>query len=422
MRGAGIEVGRLLIPVNLAGISPSSGNRQMQITNKTAWRRGSYALPLVHRQGRSRGSYAHSLAILLIGPGLFAHVLPQAVVEAAVPAWRAAGGHEAYRNNNLEEHFGNEHRMLLSFLKSRRKTDNGSQRTVTQNRCTAGANAPADKQARAAQDPSRNSTAVTADAESTLAPAKFCDGNNSKLGKGLMSFDMTPGVSCPGSTHAICRELRPDGNADPKPICWACRKKYRQQKMKDRLAVNLRFSRTDSFVEWANGVISRRRTAKAVRLPGTGDMYSAKFVSKVRSIVQANPKMRFWAYTRSWVIPSIWEELQKFGDEPNMVLWLSWDRAMARHYGPPPDRKFPWCWLATDDDDLPVEPVEIVWRYDGHLQWNQSLPEKHILGSSLVCPHEDGVTNTTCLKCGLCWRDAKFRQAKISKLLDKYKD
>jgi len=53
-----------------------------------------------------------------------------------------------------------------------------------------------------------------------IPAGKFCDGGNSKLGKGLMSFDMSPIVSCPGSKHAICRELRPDGKADPKPICW----------------------------------------------------------------------------------------------------------------------------------------------------------------------------------------------------------
>ena len=58
--------------------------------------------------------------------------------------------------------------------------------------------------------------------------------------------------------------------------------------------------------------------------------------------------------------------------------------------------------------------------YDGHLQWNQKLPEKHILGGSLVCPHEDGVSKTTCMACGICWRDAKFRTAKIGKLLEKH--
>jgi len=64
--------------------------------------------------------------------------------------------------------------------------------------------------------------------------AKFCE-NNSKLGKGAISFDMSPIRACPGSAHAICRELRPDGKADPKPICWACRKKYGQEKNKGRL-------------------------------------------------------------------------------------------------------------------------------------------------------------------------------------------
>ncbi len=325
------------------------------------------------------------------------------------PLWRlylrgAAGGHEAYRNNNLEEHCGNEDRMLLSFLKSRQKTGNGAHRAVDQQ-------APTEVE-------SRNPTG-SQDAESTLAPAKFCD-SNSKLGKGLMSFDMSPAVSCPGAKYAICRELRPDGNAEPKPICWACRKRYREQKKKDRLAANFRFSQTDAFVAWANETIARRRTVKAVRLPGIGDMYSATFVGKVRSIVQTNPMMRFWFYTRSWAVPNIWEELKKLKAMPNLTMWLSWDRRMAEHHGPPPDPDLPWCWLAIDDDDLPAEPVDSVWRNDGHLQWNQSLPEKHVLGGCLVCPHEDGVTNTTCATCGICWRDAKFRAAKTAKLLEKH--
>ena len=252
-------------------------------------------------------------------------------------------------------------------------------------------------------------------------PAKFCD-SNGKLGKGLISFDLLPGVSCPGSKHAICRELRPDGNADEKPICWACRKKYRQQKMKDRLAANYRFSQTDAFVEWANDVIGRRRTVKAVRMPGIGDQYSPEFVRKVGSIIRANPKMLFWFYTRSWAVPKIWKELEKLKAESNLSMWLSWDAKMAKHIGPPPDRDVPWCWLATTDDDLPPEPVALVWRYDGDLQWNQKLPERHVLANSVVCPHETGAaTRVTCATCGICWKGEKFRAAKITKLLEKYK-
>jgi len=389
----------------------------MRVSNRTTWCGVSIASPCL---GRSFAARSRSRDVSLIALGLFAHFLLQvADTEAAVPAWCAVGGHAGYCNNHLETLHGTKDLMQLSSVTFRRKTETGSHRTVTQNECTEGANALAVNQAGAIPVPCRNSTTVSPDAE-VMAPAKFCDGNNSKLGKSLMSFDMSPIVSCPGSKHAICRELRPDGNADPKPICWACRKRYREQKKKERLAANFRFSQSNAFVEWANGVISRRRTVKAVRMPGTGDMYSPEFVCKVRSIVQANPQMRFWAYTRSWAIPSIWEELQKFGDEPNMVLWLSWDRAMAKHHGPPPDRKFPWCWLAIDDNDLPAKPVDLVWRNDGHLQWNQSLPEMHSLGGSLVCPHEDGVTETTCAKCGLCWRGAKFRADTTARLLAKY--
>jgi hypothetical protein len=41
----------------------------------------------------------------------------------------------------------------------------------------------------------------------------FCD-SNSKLGKRMLSYDISPITTCPGSVHALCRELRPDGNAE----------------------------------------------------------------------------------------------------------------------------------------------------------------------------------------------------------------
>ena len=65
-RSAGIEEGWLPIPVNLTGIGPVARNRQMQISNKMTWRRDSNALPLVHRQGRSRG-FAYPFAGRFVG-------------------------------------------------------------------------------------------------------------------------------------------------------------------------------------------------------------------------------------------------------------------------------------------------------------------------------------------------------------------
>jgi hypothetical protein len=244
----------------------------------------------------------------------------------------------------------------------------------------------------------------------------FCDANH-KLGNGMLSYDLSPFLACPGSRLSLCREMRPDDGAIPKAICWACRGCYRQHKMKVRLAKNYCFTQTEQFVPWANKLLSRRHgKISAVRMPGTGDFYSVEFVAKVREIVRANPGTRFWAYTRSWTVPHIWAELQKLGDEPNMVLWLSWDRKLARHHGAPPDGKFPWAWLAETDEDLPPDRVDLVFRYMD--QSHRELPYRPVLGGYIVCPHEDGRTETTCLKCGICWGGKRFRSAKVARLLE----
>ena len=212
----------------------------------------------------------------------------------------------------------------------------------------------------------------------------FCDANR-KLGDGMLSFDISPILACPGSRLALCRELRPDGNVGWKPICWACRGCYREHEKKVRLSKNYCFSHTEQFVPWANKILGGCKKISAVRIPGTGDFYSPEFVAKVRAIVQANPSVKFWAYTRSWTVPSIWAELRKLGEEPNLVLWLSWDRKLAEYFGTPPDRTFPWSWLAETDDDLPPAPVDLVFRYMD--QSHREMPYLPVLGGTVVCPH-----------------------------------
>ena len=316
--------------------------------------------------------------------------------------------------------------MLLDFLKSHRTADH-SERAAVRQRHDALVRVGDSTLATCPVRPvtmTYSMSIVMPDDVTDVAPATFCE-NNRKLGKGLRSFDMAPIISCPGSAHAICRELRPDGNADPKPICFGKRGIYRQTKMQTRLAINFEFSKTSGFVPWAIDKLARRRTVIAVRLPGVGDFYSSQFVPKVRDIVRARRGTSFWAYTRSWIDPEIWAELQKLATEPNFTLWLSWDRKMAAHHGPPPDRSMPWCWLAETDDDMPPQPVDLVWRYEGRTYWNQKLPYQPAIGGCLVCPHENGETGrpkVPCAGCGICWRGAKFRAAKTARLLDKHQE
>lgn len=228
---------------------------------------------------------------------------------------------------------------------------------------------------------------------------------NRKLGagSGLVSFDMTPSKkNCPGAAHAGCREL-----------CWAKRNSYASGSSKNQLAINSAFSRTNHFSGWCVDQLSNN--AVAARIPGTGDFYSATFVRKVIDVARALPDVRFWCYTRCWWLTTIWAALEELGRQPNVSLWLSVDRKMLEHHGPPPACGLPVCWLAIDDGDVPLILVDLVWRNRG--KNNRPLPPQQILGNCVVCPHEDGVTETTCARCGMCWREKKFRNVAIAALL-----
>ncbi len=94
--------------------------------------------------------------------------------------------------------------------------------------------------------------------------------------------------------------------------------------------------------------LGRTRSSAAAARFGRGALLAPAILTTWNSLPRSGPsckrilRMKFWGYTKSWTVPAIWEELLKLGAEPNMVLWLSWDRKMAEHHGAPPDRTFPW--------------------------------------------------------------------------------
>ena len=59
----------------------------------------------------------------------------------------------------------------------------------------------------------------------------------------------------------------------------------------------------------------------------------------------------------------------------------------------------------------------VIYRYNPFSVWNYKPLEKRVIAGCLVCPHEDGITVTTCSECGICWRGFAFRNAKIATLL-----
>jgi len=256
------------------------------------------------------------------------------------------------------------------------------------------------------------------DMSSLPACGHFGSGND-KLDSSIFDYAMTPIAACPGCKHALCSELRPDGNAPCLPMCFGCRGRYRKETMKERLAKNFRFAQSDLFVPWANEYIARHRhQLKAVRMPGVGDLFSIEFIDRVRAIVLENSTVKFFLNTRVWCVPELWAEVQrKLKGLSNLSVWLSWDRKMAARYGTPPDRDLPWTWLAETDDDVPPTRVTLVYRYTPFSVWNYKPSVLLTIGGCIVCPDENGLGSLKCGDCGICYLGPEFREARIAELL-----
>jgi hypothetical protein len=134
-----------------------------------------------------------------------------------------------------------------------------------------------------------------------------------------------------------------------------------------------------------------------LRLHTTGDFYSNEYTRKWQKILAQTPATEVFAYTRSWVVPQMAEEIYKLAALPNMWLWLSFDKTMPT---PPVLPNLRRCYLSEDEADLPPEPVDLVFRS------GRAIPASQ-MNLSPVCPHERDRTPrsraVTCQKCKLCF-------------------
>ena len=237
---------------------------------------------------------------------------------------------------------------------------------------------------------------------SQIVVPKFSAGNR-QLGK-CLSFDLTPIETCPGCKHSICPAL-----------CWAQHNCYAFPEVKAQLAANTALARNcDLFKLWIIAKLRRRNAVAAVRLPGTGDIFSPDFARAIGEVVRALPGLKFWCYSRTWPFPEIWNEVVKLNSEPNCTVFASMDRKMIEHFGEPADTGLPLCWLAENDEDVPTLPVDVVWRNRG--KNNRVLPPMITMNGCLVCPAENGILRITCEECKICWGGSEFRAARIEEL------
>lgn len=176
----------------------------------------------------------------------------------------------------------------------------------------------------------------------TIERAKFSLGSNSKLGPKIASINRVPIETCPGKSDWCERN------------CYATRG-----------AFSLWFNEYGTDMEIPDLMPS------VVRFHGSGDFDSVEYIEKCISLVRAYPRVRFYAYTRSWRVDSLLEELEKLRAEENMQLFASMDSTIREK---PPEG----------------------WR----VSWIEN--DKRAKGT--FCPHDAGNVDN-CGECGICYND-----------------
>jgi len=207
---------------------------------------------------------------------------------------------------------------------------------------------------------------------------------NRKLGLLVHQWSIPSGLKkiCVGATK-ICLM-----------ICYAMRHHYCRPTVKRALERNYKLSQKEEFPSIANHWI-RTMSARVIRVHASGEFYDAEYVEKWIRIVDANPYVTFFSYTRSWRDPEILPALRRLARRPNFHMWWSCDSLTG---APPRVAGVRRAYLAVDKFDTPRYRVDLVFRY------RPNTVQKWVNGA-LVCPEENGITQTTCSQCQLCFQD-----------------
>jgi hypothetical protein len=207
---------------------------------------------------------------------------------------------------------------------------------------------------------------------------------NDKIGGAIFAFNLPAVDTCPGRSAACS-------------ACYAQRGRWSFPKVQAALRRNWEASRDPFFAERMMREIRRRR-ARVVRIHASGDFYDSRYLRAWARVARNCPWVKFYAYTRSWRLPGLREELEELATLSNVRLWYSADLDTGVPADPPEGVRV--AWLQESHDDPVPEGVDLVFR----VHRLRREPAKRI-GLTLVCPVEQGSgTSTTCTSCGLCWK------------------
>lgn len=223
-----------------------------------------------------------------------------------------------------------------------------------------------------------------------MSKSILVDGNK-KLGAGIWHWSIPALSSCPGAS-SICQQH-----------CYATKAHYYSGFVRRHLQQHDELRQSREFVPLLRSFI-RNNNVQLVRIHVSGDFDRVSYVRDWQTIVKACRRTQFFAYTRSWRVSRLLNELVLLGRAKNMHLWCSTDQETHRKFGAPPAAiaavsRIAYMQLA-DDEPIP-DYVNLVFRVV------RNTVNKFIDGR-LVCPTEQGVSRTlpiTCRSCRLCFSD-----------------
>jgi hypothetical protein len=146
--------------------------------------------------------------------------------------------------------------------------------------------------------------------------------------------------------------------------------------------------------DWAERMIAeiRFRGVLALRWMAAGDIYSHEYATKLIRVMAKTRKVRHWLYTRSWVDPVIYSDLEVMAGFRHIQVWLSVDRSMPWPERVPVGAKI--AYLQTQKDDRPAN-ADFVFR----IRSLRQQPRKIGLSVIPTCPEEQN-RSFNCCACG----------------------
>jgi hypothetical protein len=145
----------------------------------------------------------------------------------------------------------------------------------------------------------------------------------------LWNFNLPAGKTCPGSTVWCGGGKTKEGKCVEKGRCYGVEGKGKYGVPNVAKGQHRRWDATKHpmFVEAMVSEIKRKRDNFAIRIHGTGDLYTVKYFNRWLKIIKRLPDRKFYLYTRLWRKGTKWRErLDKAEDDnPNLTIWWSTD-------------------------------------------------------------------------------------------------